>query len=174
VLAPLPAAAPAAAATLADWRLDEASGSRTMLDSSPSGLHGRIGSQAYTGVFASGARGYFWSGQTGQATTAGGYFEVDMVQGRVMCLFKGPEGTRAIGSAQTVWDAQWHTIRCERRADRVMITVDGGTPRSNWGPTGRIANKTPLTIGGKIPCSPPKVGCDYYAGHLDYVRVERF
>ncbi len=111
--------------------------------------------------------------QKGQANTAGGYFKMDMVQGRAFCTFRGPDGFRGVGSSQTLWDRTWHTVRCERHSAGVKIIVDGGTPRTNYGPSGLIANSTPLTIGGKLYCNPPTVGCDYFIGNLDWVRVER-
>jgi hypothetical protein len=111
--------------------------------------------------------------QKGQATTAGGYFKVDMVQGRASCTFRGSDGLRGISSSETLWDHTWHTVRCERRATGLTIIVDGGVPRTNAGPSGRIENSTSLSIGGKQYCNPPTVGCDYFIGDLDYVRVER-
>lgn len=112
--------------------------------------------------------------QKGQANTAGGYFKVDMVQGRAFCVFRGSQGFHAIGSSQTLWDRNWHTIRCERRSTGVTIRIDGGSARTNWGATGLIQNTTPLTIGGKLYCSPPQVGCDYFIGNIDRARVDRF
>ena len=111
--------------------------------------------------------------QKGQARTTGGMFKIDMVQGRVICTFKGSSGRAAIGSRQTVWDHVWHTVRCERRAKSVSIIVDGGTPRTNFGETGNIANNKVLAIGGKAACNPPDVQCDYYVGLLDRAVVQR-
>jgi Laminin G domain len=112
--------------------------------------------------------------QKGQARTVGGMFKIDMVKGRVICMYRGSLGRSAIQSTQTVWDNRWHTVRCERRPDRVTLTIDGGSPRSNFGATGKIANTWPLSIGGKWQCDPPTVECDYYVGRLDRVVVERF
>ena len=112
--------------------------------------------------------------QKGQATTTGGYWKIDMTQGQVICLFKGPEGRSAIRSTQTVWDNTWHTIRCERNGTRVSLTIDGGTTRSNVSATGNIANSKVLGIGGKASCNGGSIQCDYYVGRLDYVRIEKF
>ena len=30
----------------------------------------------------------------------------------------------------------------------------------------------PLTIGGKVDCDQVKVTCDYFAGDIDWVRIE--
>jgi hypothetical protein len=111
--------------------------------------------------------------QKGQARTTGGMFKIDMLQGHVICTFKGSSGRAAIGSRQTVWDHVWHTVRCERRATSVSIIVDGGTPRTKSGATGNISNNKVLAIGGKAECNPPDVQCDYYVGLLDRAFVQR-
>jgi Laminin G domain len=111
--------------------------------------------------------------QKGQAHTAGGMFKVDMVRGRVICLFKGSRGRVAIGSRQTVWDGAWHTVRCKRLAGQVRIVVDG-VRRTNRGATGYIANNWALSIGGKLRCDPPAVECDYYVGLLDRAIVRKW
>jgi hypothetical protein len=132
-----------------------------------------------TGDFAVTVRLYTGAGdqniiQKGQSRTAGGMFKIDMLKGHVICMFKGSQGRSAVRSAQTVWDHVWHTVRCERRATRVVLTIDGGTPRSNTGATGKIANNWALAIGGKLRCNPPDVQCDYYVGLLDRAVVKRF
>jgi hypothetical protein len=111
--------------------------------------------------------------QKGQAGTAGGMWKIDMLNGHVICTFKGSAGRAAIRSRQTVWDHVWHSVRCERRSTGVTIIVDGGVPRTQAGRTGWIANTKPLSIGGKLRCDPPDVQCDYYVGLLDRVVVRR-
>jgi hypothetical protein len=111
--------------------------------------------------------------QKGQAHTTGGMFKIDMVKGIVICMYRGSEGRAAVRSTQTIWDNAWHTIRCERRANGVTLTIDGGTPRTNYGATGKIANTWPLSIGGKWRCDGTTVQCDYFIGRLGYVVVER-
>jgi hypothetical protein len=112
--------------------------------------------------------------QKGQTHTSGGMFKIDMVEGYVICMYKGSLGRSSIKSSQQIWDNQWHTIRCERKPDRVVLTIDGGVPRVNKGATGNIANNWALSIGGKWRCDPPTVQCDYYVGVMDRVVVERF
>lgn len=133
-----------------------------------------------TGDFAVTVRVYTGAGdqnivQKGQSNTVGGFFKIDMLQGRILCTFRDANGnTRAIGSSQTIWDKAWHTVRCERRASGVSIRVDGGPPRTMAGPTGPIENSWPLSIGGKYACDPANgVACDYFVGYLDRVKVER-
>jgi Laminin G domain len=111
--------------------------------------------------------------QKGQARTGGGMFKVDMVRGHVICTFKGSVGRVAIGSRRTLHDGAWHTVRCERRSGRVTIVVDDGSGRTKLGRAGRIANNWALSIGGKLHCNPPRVGCDYYVGVLDRAVVKR-
>lgn len=111
--------------------------------------------------------------QKGQATTAGGMWKIDMLNGRIFCTFKGTAGRRSIGSAGTVLDNAWHTVQCVRRRTSVTIIVDGGLPRVQAGRTGKIANDFPLAIGGKLVCNATTVKCHYYVGLLDRVIVRR-
>jgi hypothetical protein len=111
--------------------------------------------------------------QKGQSTTVGGMYKIDMLQGQVICMFKGSQGRAAVRSTQTVWDHVWHTIRCERQPTGVTITIDGGAPRTTKGATGNIANNKPLAIGGKATCNATTIQCDYYVGLLDSAVVER-
>jgi hypothetical protein len=111
--------------------------------------------------------------QKGQATTSGGMWKIDMVKGHVHCTFKGSRGRVGVTSRKRVWDSVWHTVRCVRRSTGVSIKVDGGTSRRTAGATGRIANSSPVSIGGKASCDPPTVECDYYVGLLDRVVVRR-
>ena len=41
------------------------------------------------------------------------------------------------------------------------------------GTIGSIDNKRPFLIGGKLDCATEDVGCDYFSGQIDYVRVEK-
>lgn len=111
--------------------------------------------------------------QKGQATTPGGYWKIDMVEGHVICLFKGSQGRSAVRSAQKVSNNVWHRVRCERRDTRVSLTIDGGTPRRNVNATGKIANNNVLAIGGKTACNGGSIQCDYYVGRLDYAVVRK-
>lgn len=111
--------------------------------------------------------------QKGQASATGGYWKVDYVNGRAFCTFKGSQGLVGVGTTDQIWDARaFHTIRCERRSTGVSVIFDGGTPKTTTGPTGTIANTWATSIGGKSSCDGASVGCDYYQGDIDYVRVE--
>jgi hypothetical protein len=111
--------------------------------------------------------------QKGQSNTVGGMFKIDMVKGFVICMYKGADGRAAVQSNQTVWDHLWHTIRCERQANGVTLTIDGGPPKTIFHPTGNIANNKVLSIGGKAYCDAVQVQCDYYVGLIDRAIVER-
>lgn len=110
--------------------------------------------------------------QKGQSGTAGGYFKVDMTRGQVHCLFRDGAGrTRAVGSSRALNDGRWHTLRCARTASGVSLTVDGST-RTISGSIGSVSNSSPVSVGGKLNCSSAGVGCDAFAGVMDFVRVE--
>jgi hypothetical protein len=52
------------------------------------------------------------------------------------------------------------------------MTVDGVVTGRNRKPTGSIANTRPITIAGKLNCDQVQTTCDYFAGDLDYVKIE--
>jgi hypothetical protein len=117
--------------------------------------------------------------QKGQSETPGGYFKWEIPSGRLMCLFRSRDGNgqllgqKAVTAPTPLNDGVWHTVRCEKTVDRVTMTIDGTTTvRSSRGVIGRIANTKPLTIAGKRDCDQIRVGCDYFAGDIDYVRIE--
>ena len=112
--------------------------------------------------------------QKGQATTTGGYWKVEIHNGLATCLFKDGSGRqRAVLSTSRVDNGVFHTVRCDRTSSKVWITVDGKVQRTITGATSNIANASPLAIGGKAGCNPPKVGCDFFAGQIDYVRIQK-
>jgi hypothetical protein len=219
----LPAAAQAV--TVADWQLDESSGS-VMTDSSGNGLNGTIGPdvvlhEATPTGFGYRFKGDWWvvndgrlvtvpdnpqldpgSGtyavtirfktgavdpniiQKGQANQSGGYWKLALKQGWPRCHFRDASGTtKAIGFVNDkrpetkVADGQWHTLRCERTATGVKLTIDYGEPdaisKFIKGSLGVIDNKRPLSLGGKLDCDGTKVTCDYFAGAVDWVTIER-
>jgi hypothetical protein len=109
--------------------------------------------------------------QKGQASPTGSYWKVEIHNGQATCLFKGSGGQRAVLSTSRVNNGAWHTIRCDRSSSAVSITIDGVKQRTITGPTGNVANSSGLSIGGKAGCNPPNVGCDFFAGEIDYVRI---
>ena len=110
--------------------------------------------------------------QKGQATVAGGNFKFQIPSGIVQCLFRGSPGTVIVQSSSRQNDGRWHTVRCERTTPGLILTVDGTVESRKSGRTGDINNSWPLSIGGKTNCDQVEVGCDYYAGDIDYVQIE--
>ena len=112
--------------------------------------------------------------QKGQATTPGGYWKVEIHNGLGTCLFKDSAGRqRAVLSTSRVDNGVFHTVRCDRTSSKVWITVDGKVQKTIVGATGTISNSLEMAIGGKSRCNPPNVGCDFFAGDIDYVRVQK-
>jgi hypothetical protein len=117
--------------------------------------------------------------QKGQALTPGGYFKIEVPGGRVYCLFTSRDGQgnlrgqQAVRAPRALNDGAWHTVRCEKRVDHVIMTIDGSTVvRSAVGRIGPISNSVPLTIGGKSQCDQVSEDCDYFSGHIDWVRIQ--
>jgi Laminin G domain len=117
--------------------------------------------------------------QKGQSETPGGYFKWQIPSGRLMCLYRSRDsrgnllGQKAVTAPVPLNDGAWHTVRCEKTADRVTMTIDGTTVvRSSRGTIGPIANTMPLSIAGKVACDQVRVTCDYFAGDIDWVRIE--
>jgi hypothetical protein len=110
--------------------------------------------------------------QKGQSGARGGYFKFQNPGGVVQCLFRGSTGSIAVGSGRAINDGLWHTVRCERTAAGVSMTVDGVQAGRKNGPTGSISNTWPLSIGGKVNCDQIEVTCDYFAGSIDRVQLD--
>jgi hypothetical protein len=110
--------------------------------------------------------------QKGQSGSKGGYFKFQQPGGIMSCLFRGSAGSAAVTSKTALNDGQWHTVRCERTATQVTMTVDGVLAGTTKHATGSISNNVPLTIGGKPNCDQVSTTCDYFAGDIDYVTVQ--
>ncbi|WP_238015731.1 laminin G domain-containing protein [Dactylosporangium sp. AC04546] len=110
--------------------------------------------------------------QKGQATVAGGNWKLQIPSGIVQCLFRGSRGSVIVSARTRINDGAWHTVRCERTQQGLTLTIDGRTDARRAGRTGTIANSWPVSVGGKTACDQVDVGCDYYAGDLDYVAIE--
>jgi len=110
--------------------------------------------------------------QKGQATVRGGSYKLQIPNGRVQCWFRGSATSVLVTAPQPINDGQWHTVRCERTHDGVTLAVDGSVVAKRPGWTGAIDNTWPVAIGGKTQCNQVKVGCDYFAGDIDYVALD--
>ncbi len=122
--------------------------------------------------------------QKGQANQKGGYWKFVLKKGWPRCHFRDENGrTKAIGFVNDVRpetkvaDNQWHTLRCEKTTTGVRATINYGEPNAISkflkGTIGRVNNARPLSLGGKLDCDGSTVTCDYYAGVVDWVTIER-
>jgi hypothetical protein len=111
--------------------------------------------------------------QKGQATVPGGSWKLQIPNGHVQCWFRGAAGSLLVTAPNKINDGGWHVVRCVRTDHEVSLDIDGRTVAAKYGATGWIANSWPLSIGGKTECDQRTVGCDYYAGDLDYVAIDR-
>ncbi|AEV86326.1 hypothetical protein ACWT_5308 [Actinoplanes sp. SE50] len=110
--------------------------------------------------------------QKGQSTTTGGNFKLQIPNGHVQCSFRGDRGVLEADAPDAINDGAWHVITCVRVSSGVALAIDGRRVAGRQGWTGAISNNWPLTIGGKLDCDQRAVGCDYFAGDLDYVTIE--
>ena len=110
--------------------------------------------------------------QKGQATVAGGSYKLQIPNGRVQCWFRGSATSVLVTAPRPINDGRWHTVRCERDRDGVALEIDGRTVAERAGWTGSITNSWPVSIGGKTDCDQIDVGCDYFAGDIDYIAVD--
>jgi Laminin G domain len=110
--------------------------------------------------------------QKGQAKTSGGFYKLDVVRGIAKCTFVGSSGGLGIGSRTAVNDGKWHSIKCARVGSIIALQVDSGAVRRVTRASGTISNASPLSIGGKTSCNPPKVNCDYLSGDVDSAVIQ--
>jgi hypothetical protein len=110
--------------------------------------------------------------QKGQATVPGGSFKLQIPNGKVQCWFRGSRTSLLVTAPRPINDGRWHTVRCERTGDGVTLSIDGEEVASRDGWTGSIENSWPVAIGGKTDCDQVDVGCDYFAGDIDYIAVD--
>lgn len=109
--------------------------------------------------------------QKGQSRTYGGFWKIETHNGLATCLFRGGDGQQSgVGSGQRVDDGQWHKIVCTRFPDHVVMSVDGAVTDTRYKASGPISNIKALSIGGKNECG-GSVGCDFYIGDIDFVRI---
>ena len=111
--------------------------------------------------------------QKGQSATPGGQFKIENPEGRPSCLFKGSRGQGGVRTPTPINDNRWHVVRCVKTATAVEMYVDGVRVGRKAGTVGWIDNSWPWVIGGKHSCNQVKVTCDYFTGHIDYIRLYR-
>lgn len=122
--------------------------------------------------------------QKGQNNQVGGYWKFVLKKGWPRCHFEDRTGKiLAIGFVNDVRpevrvaDNEWHTLRCEKTATGVKVTVDYGEPgaisKFKRGTLDTIDNAQPLMLGGKLFCDGGETTCDYFAGAIDWFRIDR-
>jgi hypothetical protein len=120
------------------------------------------------------ARDYSNVVQKGQGGTPGGNWKVEVYGGVVRCLFHAGNGTSvAVASKGRIDDGRWHTVRCGRSGATASMYVDGALQSTRSGISGSLANTYPVAIGGKYRCDQSRVICDYFAGDVDYLRIQK-
>jgi Concanavalin A-like lectin/glucanases superfamily len=112
--------------------------------------------------------------QKGQHTSPGGQVKLEQVGSKLSCKFLTASGTATAGSGSVRMDnGAWHTVRCVRTATSVTMYVDGKQTRRTSRRTGNLNNTMPWTVGGKPNCNGSTVGCDYFTGDVDYLRLTK-
>ena len=112
--------------------------------------------------------------QKGQSGTPGGYWKIEVARGLVKCQFRTHTGAHlTVGSTKRIDDGKWHAVRCGRSKGTVSLYVDGVRQSVRTGLSGVVSNSWELAIGGKSRCASENVGCDFYAGDIDYVRIQK-
>jgi Concanavalin A-like lectin/glucanases superfamily len=112
--------------------------------------------------------------QKGQSGTAGGFWKLEVARGVVTCQFRTSTGSNlTVGSKGRLDDGKWHAVRCGRSGRTVSLYVDGVRQSVRTGLSGSISNSWELAIGGKSRCAGENVGCDFYAGDIDSVRIQK-
>ena len=106
----------------------------------------------------------------GQSGNAGGYWKIETGNGKVKCVFRGPNGGLSLESLNPVADDRWHTVTCLHTRNSLTMWFDD-LRISRSGSTGPINNNRPLSIGGKSKCDQIRTDCDYYSGWIDWLRI---
>jgi hypothetical protein len=104
---------------------------------------------------------------------------VDPTIGRLHCFFRGTleDGTDdsvARVARPDVVDGQWHTLRCEKKSDSVVATVDGRS-FTTTGSADSIDNASAVWVGAKTTTLTRRGverGDDVFEGSMDYVSIE--
>jgi hypothetical protein len=117
--------------------------------------------------------------QKGQSQSKGGQIKFQLPQGQISCMFKGSSGERrSIKTIGAYDDNVFHVVVCTRLSTGVTLQVfdSSGTTlletRQINGSSGSISNAIPMTVGGKINCDQIAITCDYFAGDIDWLKVE--
>ncbi len=114
--------------------------------------------------------------QKAQGGSSGGYWKIENPGGLLTCVFRGKNSSGAwkrkvVDSGTPLSDNQWHTVKCERTATQLTLTVDGSLRDTAKGSSGTITNTRPISIAGKYNCDNVSITCDYFTGDIDWVKI---
>jgi hypothetical protein len=117
--------------------------------------------------------------QKGQSQSKGGQIKFQLPKGQISCMFKSATGQRrSIKTVNAYDDNVFHVVVCTRLTTGVTLQVFDSTgttlleTRQINGSSGSISNAIPMTVGGKINCDQIAITCDYFAGDIDWLKVE--
>jgi Concanavalin A-like lectin/glucanases superfamily len=102
----------------------------------------------------------------GLAGTRGGDYKMEVLHnGFLFCRFRGSAGAVTFRHGPNLADNVWHSVSCTRRANAILLTVDGHS-WSKAGATGTISNTSSMLIGAQN-----EAGVDQYQGLMDEASV---
>jgi hypothetical protein len=117
--------------------------------------------------------------QKGQSASKGGQIKFQLPKGQISCMFKGATGAQKSIKTIGAYDNNlFHVVVCTRLTSGVTLDVFDSSganlleTRHINGSSGSISNTIPMTVGGKINCDQVAITCDYFAGDIDWVKVE--
>jgi hypothetical protein len=104
--------------------------------------------------------------QKGYYNQGGGQWKLQLAGGGVpVCVVNGGAGRLIAVARHGVANGRWHRVSCARTPNRVVVWIDGKRAGSASGLTGRIANNSPVKVGGKTA----KPGNKQFHGRMDNV-----
>jgi concanavalin A-like lectin/glucanase superfamily protein len=106
--------------------------------------------------------------QKGYYNQAGGQWKLQLASGGVpVCVIYGDAGRIKAVARHGVGDGRWHRVSCARTSTGVTVWIDGKHAGRVDGLTGRIANDSPVRVGGKKVTA----GNKQFRGRLDNVYM---
>ena len=99
---------------------------------------------------------------------------IELSYGRLTCQWRGSNDWAGLISPTAKYnDNVYHQLACIKTATGVSMTVDGVLILAKTETVGSLTFKTGLSIAGKRVCTGVAGhDCDYFAGQIDWVKVE--
>jgi hypothetical protein len=100
-------------------------------------------------------------------------WKLELIGARPKCVVDGRLGRATAMSPIPIDNGKWHRLVCSRNGPTLTLRVDGVVRATALGRTGRLANATPLRVGGKALRAAGQN--DQYHGDLDnvFLRIDR-